>query len=355
MNEQLTHINISDDEISIKEIVVKFKNWFNYLKTQWFKILIFGIMGGIIGFTYAYFQPINYVAKLSFNVEEGKSSGGGGLASLAGLAGIDIGGMSGNSLIAGDNILMFLKSTSLIRTTLLTSFDSTKNYSLADKYADVYELRGKWQKNKKIGLAVYFPTTQKIKFTRLQDSLIQVLTRKILTKELIIERPEKKATIITVETTMQDELLSKLFCERLVGEATNRYITSKTTRQKTNVDRLERRADSIGKLLNYKTFSTALENEKILDVNPAYRSTTVNAEVIGRDKLMLGTIYGEIVKNLELGKVQLTQETPSIQILDGVQEPLNLIKISKLLYTFVYSIGSIFLFSAISIIKKFYR
>ena len=97
MTEKQINYKHDNDEISITEIIVKIKNWIVYLKSQWWKIFITGLIGGILGFTYAYFQPINYIAKLSFNVEEGKSSVGGGLASLAGLAGLDIGGGSGNT------------------------------------------------------------------------------------------------------------------------------------------------------------------------------------------------------------------------------------------------------------------
>ena len=329
MNQDLQLIN--DDEISIKEIVIKIKSWAGYLKSQWLKILTAGIIGGVIGYVYAFYQPVTYTAKLSFIVEDAKSSGMGGLSSLAGLAGFDIGGASGGGLLSGENLLLFLKSNSLIKTTLLTPYDSVKNYSLADKYADEYELRSKWAKNKKINTTVFFPVQSKLAFTRLQDSLLQILADKILKKELIIERPEKKATFINVQATMQDEMLSKFFCERLVNKAIDRYIISKITRQKTSVDKLQRRSDSLGALLNYKTFSSAIANEKILDINPAYRSSTVNAEVVGRDKLMIGTIYGEVVKNLEIAKVQLSQETPTIQVVDEVDLPLKIVKISKLI------------------------
>lgn len=322
---------IDDDEISLKEIISKIRNWITYLKSQWWKIGIAGIIGGIIGFAYAFFQPITYTAKLSFIIEDSKSSGLGGLSSLAGLAGFDLGSTSGNSLLSGENLLLFLKSSSLIKTTLLTPYDSIKNYSLADKYADVYKLRSSWANNKKIQTEVFFPVVTKQPYTRLQDSLLQVLADKIIIKELFIERPEKKAAFINVQATMRDEMLGKWFCERLVSKAIDWYIASKTTRQKINVDKLQRRSDSLGRLLNYKTFSSAIENEKILDINPAYRSSTVNAEVVGRDKLMITTIYAEVVKNLEIGKVQLNQETPTIQIVDDIDLPLKVNKTSKLI------------------------
>jgi hypothetical protein len=351
MTEQQNNIQSYEDEISLKEIIIKIKNWLAYLKTQWWKIAIAGIIGGLLGYGYAYIQPITYTAKLSFVVEDSKSSGG-GLASLAGLAGIDIGGMSGGAgtLFAGDNILLFLKSESLVRTTLLTPYDSVKNYSLADKYADVYKLRKRWATNEKVNQKIYFPSFPKKTYSRLQDSLLQSIVKKIIFKELEIERPDKKATFINVSSTMKDELLVKLFSERLVNMACDRYVYSKTKRQKTNVDRLQRKADSLGFLLNIKTYAQATETEKLLDINPALRTESVRAEVTGRDKMMIGAIFTEVVKNLEVAKMQLSQETPTIYMVDGSDLPA---KTNKLKLNLYFLVSALFSFSIIILFFTF--
>jgi uncharacterized protein involved in exopolysaccharide biosynthesis len=349
MNEQQDkqlQVDRNDQDISFKEIILKIKSWFGYIKAQWWKILIVAIIGGALGLTYRYFQPNTYTAKLSFVVEEGKSSSG-GLASLAGQFGIDVGSIGGSNtgLLSGENLLLFLKSTSLARETLLSAYDSASNYSLADKYADQYKLRSKWANDEKVGTKVYFPVRTQQPYTRLQDSLVHVIINKILKKELSVVRPEKKATFISVEAKMRDELLSKFFCERIVQKATERYVQSKTKRQQINVDRLQRRADSIGAVLNNKTYYSAAEQEKVLDVNPGSRTATVTAEVSIRDKLMLTTIYGEVVKNLEIAKVQLSQETPTIQIVDNPELPIRDEKSGKLfsiiIFAFVFVIFSV--------------
>lgn len=322
-----------DGDISVKEFSLRVVQWFKYLLSNFIKILLIGIIGGAIGFFWAYSVPKSYSARLSFVVEESKS--GGGLASLAGQFGLDATAAGGSGLLYGENLLLFLKSNSLSIEALLTPYDSAKNYSLADKYAEVYELRQKWASNKKIGKEVFFPVVSNVPYTRLQDSLLQVMVTGILKKELFVDRPEKKASFISVESKLRDEKLSKYYCERLVTKAMDRYIQSKTKRQKANVDRLQRKADSIASELNGKTFTNAADQEKILDVNPGARTATVRAEVSSRDKVMLTTIYGEVVKNLEIAKVQLTQETPTIQIVDEVRTPLRVIKVSKMTYTII--------------------
>jgi hypothetical protein len=151
-----------------------------------------------------------------------------------------------------------------------------------------------------------------------------------------------------VSTTMNDELLSKYYCERLVSSAIARYIDIKTERQNKNIVRLQKRADSISALLNMKTYSTAVAQERTLDINPALRSTaTVPSEVIGRDKAMLGTIYAEIVKNLEVSKVALSQETPVIQIIDDVRLPLKKNVSSKIFFGTAGSVAFMLLISMV--------
>lgn len=321
------------------QILQQYKKIVLYLLSKIFIITILAILGAIIGFFIAYSKKTEYIAKTSFIVEEGKTSVGGfsGIASQLGVDINSLSGVGGASIFTGDNILLFLKSETLSKETLLSSFaDSSSVYSLADRYADVYNLRTKWLKSKKIGKEVFFPPlSAKVNYTRLQDSLLKVIVSKIVNVQLDVDRPEKKATLINVSINSFDDHFSKLFCERLVQKATERYIIIKTKRQKANVERLERRADSIAAVLNRKTFSSAVQQEKLLDVNPGSKSATVAAEVSGRDKVILTTLYGEVIKNLELSKISLNQETPIIQLIDTPGYPLMNNKASKLIYMFI--------------------
>ncbi len=96
--------------------------------------------------------------------------------------------------------------------------------------------------------------------------------------------------------------------------ATDFYIDTKTKRLSTNVKRLQEKADSLLYALNRKTYSAADANRQLLDVNPVYAVPEVSAEISSRDKVIQGTIYAEIVKNLEISKTSLIQETPPYKL-----------------------------------------
>jgi hypothetical protein len=149
-------------------------------------------------------------------------------------------------------------------------------------------------------------------------------------KELSVTRPEKKATFVEAKTTTRDEQLSKLFTERLVQKGTERYVQSKIKIKAANVALLQKRADSLGALLNRNTYTAAAAQQVLVDVNPAFRTAPVSAEISTREKMMIATIFGEVVKNLELAKFTLQQETPVIQVVDRSYLPLQKEKESKL-------------------------
>jgi branched-subunit amino acid aminotransferase/4-amino-4-deoxychorismate lyase len=126
-----------------------------------------------------------------------------------------------------------------------------------------------------------------------------------------------------LEATTRDEYLSQQICERLLKVTTDFYIDTKTKRLKANIDRLQKRADSLGIMLDRKTYATAEANQLLLDANPAYASPQVDAEISTRNKYLQATVFAEIVKNLEISKTALIQETPTIQVIDRPEMPLK--------------------------------
>ena len=76
-NNQVQNLNSDNDEISLKELVLKIKEWVSFLKTKQKTIFIAGFIGALIGLTYAFFEKPTYKALLTFAMEEDKGSGGG--------------------------------------------------------------------------------------------------------------------------------------------------------------------------------------------------------------------------------------------------------------------------------------
>ena len=309
------------------------------ISTHFKLVLLVVLLGAALGLAYSIFKPVRYNAEITFSVEDSKSIGGGLLSSLGGSIGMDIGSLagSGNGVLSGDNVLSLLKSKSMMAECLKTPYplttatttDSNKqqaiaNYVIADRYADVYGLREKWAGNKKIGRAIYFG--QPDQNIRLQDSLLKLIIKRIEEKELTVIKPDKKLSFFNIAINTKDELMSMLITQRIIKIATDFYVNAKVGRLKSNIERLEKRTDSISSLLNQQTYSATEDARLLLNVNPADINAPVYSEISQRDKMVLTTIYAELMKNLEVSKAALIQETPTVQIVDKPSFPLERIE-----------------------------
>lgn len=313
-----------EEEFSFRNLFEKWKNDLVYLwRYHRIKLGTAGLVGIIFGVLLVWYWPVTYTARLTFVVEESKTGGGSLVSALAGQFGFDMGDIGGSGgMLDGDNVQELLRSRKMIKNTLLTPFTDSSSLTLADRYADSYGLKKKWAKHSKENQPIMFPANAET-YTRLQDSLMHVIIKRITDKELSVSKPDKKLTFFQVSINMRDEKVSQLFCQRLIKQATDFYIQTKTKRQRTNVNRLQTRADSIGRLLNKKTYSASAANQILLDANPAYPTANVGSELQERDKIVLSTIYSEIIKNLEVSRTMLIQETPAFQIVDEPELPLK--------------------------------
>jgi hypothetical protein len=68
----------------------------------------------------------------------------------------------------------------------------------------------------------------------------------------------------------------------------------------------------------------------LVDANPALRTAPIASEISSREKTMAATIFAEVVKNLEISKTILNQETPVIQMVDQSTFPLPKERVGKL-------------------------
>lgn len=322
--------NIESDEISLKELIEKGKEWFAYLLSQWKIILLAGIVGAVIGVTYSFIKKPVYTATLSFALEDEKS--GVGLGSALGLAsslGLDLGG-GGGSIFTGSNLTELFKSRSMVEQTLLSAVSvDGKTISLAEMYIQDQEWRDRWNDKPKLKNLQFLPNTKRKYFTRVHDSIIGVMYENLSKTGLSVGQKDKKISIITIDMSSTNELFSKYFTEALVAEVSDFYITTKSKKARMNMDILERQTDSIRRELNGAITGVAIANDNTFNLNPALnvrRAPSARRQV---DVQANTAILTELVKQSELAKVTLRKETPLIQVIDRPIFPLKNDKFGK--------------------------
>jgi hypothetical protein len=345
--------SVDREIITVKDILKKISSGFKFLISKWLVIFVFGIIGGSIGLFYAITRPVSYLAEVTFVVEDNKS-GANSLMSLAGQFGFDLGSGGGGGIISGDNIMLFLKSENLCRESLLSRMSSSDSTTFAEKYAKNYGYKKQWVDKKIISdNELCFPVSSAL--TRVKDSLLQTLIQRILQKELFIVKPDKKSSFVQVQVLMHDEQLAYVFSKKIVELASKRYVDSKTRLKLANVNLLQARADSLGRLLENKTYKAASNQQALIDVNPAIRTANVSSEISAREKTMINSIFSEVVKNLEISKTILSQETPVIEIVNESFLPLKKSVLSKSRSFITGFVIAGFLIVLILIIKKWVK
>jgi hypothetical protein len=328
-------ITANNDEISLKEVIIKIEEWRKYLISKWKVILIVGMVGGILGLAYAYLKKPVYKAELSFALQDDNSSMSGGLGAAAGLAsqfGIDLGGGSVGGAFSGDNILELLKSRSMIENTLLTSISMYgKPQTLAHLYMSFNKFHEKWAEIPSLKDVDFLPGVDRSKFTLQQDSVLGGFYRTLVKKNLTVEKVDKKLNIINVKVDSKDELFSKYFTETLVKTVSDFYIETKTKRSSQNVAILQRLTDSVRNELNSAIAGVAITSDVNPNPNPALQILKVPSQHRQVDVEANTVMLTELVKNLELSKITLRKETPLVQVIDSPILPLEKDRLGKLM------------------------
>jgi len=323
----------ANDEISLRELLLKIKVWWNYLLSKWIIILLFGILGAAIGFAYAYYKKPIYTATTTFVLEDEKSAGGmGGLAGLASMAGVDL-GSSGGGIFQGDNILELYKSRKMIEKTLFTSVnDGNKKQLLIERFISFNKLRDNW-KDKGLQELNFSITADSLNSgpQRLRDSVIRNIVNDINKNYLIVSKKDKKLNIITAEVRATDEFFAKNFNEQIVKNVNDFYIQTKTKKSVENVAILQHKTDSVRAVMNGAIYNAAAVADATPNLNPTRQVQRVAP--IQRSQFTAETnkaILGSLVQNLEMAKVTLLKEVPLIQVVDEPVYPLQKEKLGKL-------------------------
>ncbi|TDX09267.1 Wzz/FepE/Etk N-terminal domain-containing protein [Flavobacterium sp. S87F.05.LMB.W.Kidney.N] len=315
-------IPVQSDELSLKDLVGKIKEWKNYLFSKWKIIILIAFIGAALGLTYSIIKKPIYKATLSFALEDEKSGGLGGALGLASTFGLDVGG-SGGGIFEGSNLTELFKSRSMVEKTLLSPVTfNGKNMSLVEMYLEINKLRDGWDKDPKYASIKFLPDADRTKFTRVQDSILGDIYGNLSKTGLSVGQKDKKISIISIDVSSTNELFAKFFCESLARQVGLFYVDTKSKKARMNMQILERQVDSVRRELNNAITGVAIANDNTFGLNPALNVKRTPSAKRQVDVQANTAILTELVKQTELAKVTLRKETPLIQVVDRPILPL---------------------------------
>lgn len=317
--DQNNSLKLSD----VFSLVKKFLQFYNTFKK--FNYLLIGSFTIVCLLFYIIEKP-KYEANASFVLMEGSGSKGGGLASLGSQFGIDIGALGGqsNSIFTGDNIFDIFKTRTIIEDVLLSEFNDEMNVSGKKTFADAYiKMYPSFVKTIILGNQtpnlIFYGYDNQLHADRTKDSILSKIFEKVIKNNLLIQKSNKKGSIIQVQLTTNNELFSKLFTEKLIEKVKAFYLNINNTNTQLVLSNLQNKADSLQGLLYQKS----LQSSRLFNANSGLNSYTATEELSQKDKTVAYTLYSEVIKNIELTKMSQAQQTPIFQIVETPRLPLE--------------------------------
>jgi hypothetical protein len=220
-------------------------------------------------------------------------------------------------MFTSDNLLLLFKSNRIIQGALLRPLPEVKEGNLYNHYLATH-----FKNEIAEGKLDLLPLgLKREKLSRGQDSLLKKISFSFSEDQLSIAKKDKKASFIDITVKDESELFSFWMNRLLVEEATQLYIELKVGKMQRSVKILQGKVDSIQRLLDGTMLSAATGMDRSLGlVSNAPRVGTAKKQM---EAEMLGTLFGELTKNLELTKFTLEREEPTIQIVDAPTLPLE--------------------------------
>ena len=309
----------NQDEISLAELWLKVKSVIAYLWRFKFLIMGVGLLFALGGYFKVKMAKPSYTASLTFALEQG--GGASGLGGLASQFGFSMGG--GGEGLGGDNLLSLMKSRRIVQDVLMSPiYVNGDSVLLVNQYVAAQpKLKAKWDS---LGL---YPLTVAACCDPKQDSALGIVFKSVSEKSLAVAKVDKKLSFVTVSYTGSDEVFTGAFVELLTAKSTDFYVQTKMSNSNANIAKLERRVDSVSAEMQAAMVGFAsAQDQNSFTVQSVAKVPSVQKQM---KVTMLTTLYGELVKNLELSKTMSAREEPLITIIDRPHYPLR-VRESKL-------------------------
>ena len=312
--------HFSESQFTLKEVFQNLGEWFAFFLSKWKILVLAGIIGIGLGALVSIFKKPVFHAETSFVLEEGEGGGIGQMSGLASLVGVNLGSLGGTSgLFQGDNIMELYRSDRMLGETLLSPFSDSQ--LLIDRYVEFEKLDQKWAS--KVDFAALDFSLPRENFSVTQDSVIMEVSKLIRENQLGVAKPDRKLSIIQVTISSKDEPFAKTFNEALVEKVNTFYFETKTKKTGENLAILQTQADSVRSILDESIGAYASATDRVPNANPLLSAATVESKKRQIDVQATGAVYQEIVKNLEIAKVNHRNNSPLIQIIDSPRLPLK--------------------------------
>jgi hypothetical protein len=284
----------------------------NYLLKKWRFLLLALLIGLAVGYIRIRTKLPVYSSSISFVLSTDPRPNS-GMVTLAAQLGFDA--ISGNpdNIFSGDNIIELFKSRKLIGAALMSEINPKTHERLLDliarkQYQQLYTSSGPFGNDPD-------------KFSPAQKELYRLIITKA-GQSFIVFKKDKKLIIYIITATATNPDIA-YYTSKLVLDQTYQYfIDTKTKVSATSVKLLQHEADSLANVLSNIYSSTAFMNDRTYNLNPAISIQRSGMMFNQAKAAAFAAAYAEVMRNLEIAKINLQKETPLYRVIDEPELPL---------------------------------
>ena len=295
----------ADDEITLKDIILKIQEWFSIVWPQRLKIVILSLAVGVLAAFYTKFltQP-TYTAsyQLFFQEESGGLSGAMRLASSFGL------GVGGGSSSSSATVQEYITSRSNIAHAMTVELD---NGRLIDRYfAEAFEEDQEFAQE----FHAKFGINQ-----RYTDSVLSEVSTE-LNEGFVGAQFDEESGVLAFNVASEDEAFTFELAALLVQHTEKQFKDWKREKGADAVHAFQRKVDSLEIALD----ATLRSLGEYQDQNNSLISAVDKMEQMRLtiDMEALKVAYGEYIKGLEMSKAELMNLEPPFKYFDAPTYPL---------------------------------
>lgn len=310
MNEQIPNNVQRDngglhDEITLKDIILKLREWFALVRPNLFGIIAFSLTIGVCAVLYAkYIARPTYSASYDLFFEE-ESGGMSSAMRLASNFGLSLGGSAGTSSIA---VQEHLTSRQNISKALMADVEGGR---LMDRYFE-------YQLEEDADFAAVYKDSLGMP-QRFKDSLITYATLELNEYNLSTSLDEETG-ILRFSVQGMDESFVYDLSNQLIANTEEAFIDSKREKGQATVAAFQSKVDSL---------ETDIDDNlrRLGRYDDQYNALVSSVDKMKRMRLTIDlertkVAYGEYVKGLEMSKTELMNLEPPFQYFDSPTYPL---------------------------------
>ena len=348
--------NFQEDEITLKELILKLREYWRELWKHWMIIVLISFPFALYMLVKAWTTPAIYPAALTFMVDEDEGTNISAFSGILGQFGL---GGAARGKYNLDKILEISRSRRVIQMALFSKVTiENKHDYLANHIIKAFDLHKKWKKDTS-GLNGFLFThddAEEFKKTenRALKSVLGILNGSKKNPGIYKTSYDENTGIMRLEIDGPTEAVSIHFIDTLFNRLSTYYVEKSIEKAQATYSIVKSKTDSISLALSSAEYQLANFIDRTRNVL-SMREGRLQEERLTNHVTRLQLMYGEALKNLEIAEFSLKNKEPFIAMIDNPLPPIKPLKKSKLIELIKGGILGVFLGIAFVVGRKIYR